>query len=292
MSSRTVEILSAKGSITLECDEGEPEKLGFRHAPVNTGNGVILKQLRYNLKRPLPQLRMSPPREEELLIIGGGPSINGLVDEIKERIADGAKTMVLNGAHDWAAENGITRHFAVTLDMQPTTTRFYQKPHKDVVYLISSACNPRVFDLLEGHKVYMFHCSGMASRATTLDRYYFGRVRPAMIEGSGTVGSRAPLLAWMIGFRKMHLYGFDSCILDTRHHAYPQDLNDDNSIELVRVGDREFLCQGWMVDQVWGFLQVLKYRGKLFQLQIHGDGLLAYVLEFFANQAENDRAAA
>lgn len=246
---------------------------------------TILKQLRHNIKRPLPQLRMSPPREEELLIIGGGPSIDDFVDEIKERVEGGAKVMVLNGAHDWAAENDITRHFAVTLDMQPTTTRFYQKPNKNVVYLLSSAIHPDVFDLLEGYKVYMFHCAGMISRETTLKRYYFNRCKPAIIEGSGTVGTRAPMVAWMLGFRKFHLYGFDSCIIDTKHHAYPQDLNDDNSLEEVTVGDRKFLCQGWMVDQVAGFLPVIKHRGHLFQLQVHGDGLLAYIMEFFANKA-------
>jgi hypothetical protein len=227
---------------------------------------------------------MSPPREEELLIIGGGPSINDYVDEIKERIAGGARCMVLNGVHGWAAENGITRHFFATLDMQPTTTRFIENPNKQVVYLISSACHPQVFDLLEGYKVYMFHCAGMTSRQSVLDRYYFGRVKPAIVEGAGTVGSRAPLLAWMLGFRDLHLYGYDSCIIDTKHHAYTQDLNDYNSIEMVNVGGREFFCQGWMVDQVWGFLNVIKHRGHLFRLQVHGDGLLAYLMKFIAEK--------
>ena len=47
-----------------------------------------------------------------------------------------------------------------------------------------------------------------------------------LIGGGTTVGLLAMSLAFLRGFRKIHLYGFDSCYRGDEHHAYAQNLND------------------------------------------------------------------
>ena len=290
MKSRTVEISLEKGCISLNLEEGERGPFKQSNGRVNVSNGVILKNLRHNMKRTLPQLRLTPEREEELVILAGGASMLDYVDEIKERIDGGAKCMVMNGTHDWAASQGILRHFYSMIEMRPSGAQFVANPHPGIVYCISSACSPLVFDALKDiPSVYMMHCAGMQSRTTTLNRYYYNRI-PAWVEGGSTIGLRAPMLAWWLGFRKFHFYGLDSCIIDTRHHAYPQALNDDSALEIIKVGDREFFCQGWMGDQAIGFLNFIRDRGDLFQLQVHGDGLIAYLMEYIP-QRGMDQAA-
>ncbi len=289
MSSRTVEISSVKGCISVDLEEGEPKPFKMSNAEVNTSHAVMMQQLRHNLRLQLPQLRVTEKRDEELCILCGGPSMLDFVDEIKERVTNGAKTLVLNGAHDWAASVGITRHFYAMIDQRESSTKFVENSHPGITYIISSSCHPRVFELLRERRVFIYHCAGSKARLRAVRRYYLGAFVP-FVEGGSTVGTRSFMIGRYLGFDRFHVYGYDACVLGTKHHAYPQALNDDNTLEVVRVGDREFLCQGWMVDQAREFFSFMDARGHLFKMQIHGDGLVAYLMEWIGDEGKK-RAA-
>jgi hypothetical protein len=101
------------------------------------------------------------------------------------------------------------------------------------------------------------------------------------------VGLRAITLARMMGFRFMHLFGFDSCYSpEGKLHAYEQDWNTEGSGRMywAMTGPngsegREFRCSTWQASQAQNFKDFLALNGKHFRLQIHGDGLLAYMLK-------------
>jgi hypothetical protein len=44
-------------------------------------------------------------------------------------------------------------------------------------------------------------------------------------------------LAFGLGYRKIHLYGFDSSYREDTHHAYMQNLNDGDLVVDVLAGD-------------------------------------------------------
>ena len=99
-----------------------------------------------------------------------------------------------------------------------------------------------------------------------------------LVSAGGT--STLTVLA-MLGFRRIHVYGFDSCIRGGTHHAYSQPENDGvDAIEVV-VGGRTFREHGWMLKQAEEFQVVM--RDLLVpagvELAIYGDGLIAAILE-------------
>jgi len=97
--------------------------------------------------------------------------------------------------------------------------------------------------------------------------------------GGSTVMLRAlPLLA-MLGIRKMHIYGFDSCVVDGRHHAYPQAENDGAPLMEIELEGRTFICQHWQAYQAQEFADEVKMLPEDVQLNVVGDGLIAHILK-------------
>jgi hypothetical protein len=46
---------------------------------------------------------------------------------------------------------------------------------------------------------------------------------------------------------------------------------------------RVFSCAPWMISQATEFIEIIRRMGDAFELQIHGDGLLAHILEVGAS---------
>ena len=82
----------------------------------------------------------------------------------------------------------------------------------------------------------------------------------------------------MLGFTKMDLYGFDSCYMDGEHHAYEQVENDECEVrELVCMGET-FQCAAWMASQFDDFQHFITNLGDKFELNVHGNGLIAHMM--------------
>jgi hypothetical protein len=97
-----------------------------------------------------------------------------------------------------------------------------------------------------------------------------------LIGGGTTVGLQALSIAYALGHRKIHLFGFDSSYSEAGEgHAYPQPLNADEERQEFRVGDRAFICAPWMARQAMEF-QIASRQlcdGDA-ELYVHGTGLL------------------
>jgi hypothetical protein len=103
------------------------------------------------------------------------------------------------------------------------------------------------------------------------------------IPGGCSVTLRAICALQMMGFRKIHVYGFDSCILED-HHAYEQEENDKAQLVDIRVGkgtkhEKTFKTQDWMAVQAKEFTKLSDHYLKEMDLIIYGDGLISYIVK-------------
>jgi hypothetical protein len=98
------------------------------------------------------------------------------------------------------------------------------------------------------------------------------------VPGGSTVFLRAIPLFRMLGFKKFHVFGCDSCIVQDKHHVYEQKENDNSIVVNVTVGNRVFRCNTWMVAQAQEFIETIKFLGDEIELEIYGDGLLKHIL--------------
>jgi SAM-dependent methyltransferase len=245
---------------------------------LNTSEEKILDNIRKNAEFGCKHVRPHMAQDDaEVMVLCGGPSLNDFEDEIIQNYRDGMKVVTVNGAYGWAQERGIHNVNQCMIDARPFNKRFVEPPRDDCFYFIASQCDPSVFEALPKDRTFYWHCTTSDEAIDILQECYPEYV---VCGGGSTVMLRAMVLLRILGFRKLLVYGFDSCVREDEHHAYEQKEND-TKIELapVSVGGKTFQCQRWMVYQAFEFLDMIKAFGDEVALDVKGDGLIAHILK-------------
>ena len=249
---------------------------------------TIRNNVRANMAAGWNQVSPHEANDFEIMILGGGPSLNEHLEEIRTlREEHGVKIVTLNGTYNWAREHGLQVGCQIMCDARPFNARFIAEvdPNPECKYLISSQCDPSVLAKLPRDRTFLWHTTAEDIR-DILDE--FGPDKWFGVPGGCTVLTRAIPLLRMLGYSQFHLFGCDSCLQEFEderepvHHAYSQPENDGQLVLEVIVGGRRFLCHPWMFAQAQEFISLVKVMGELFKIEVHGGGLLAYILEYGA----------
>ena len=250
---------------------------------VNTDVDQVVSNVQSSIRRQLPQVRPYQVQPTPIALVAGGPSLSSTLGELRDAIFRGCKVATVNGAYQWCIDRNIKPDMAIALDARPGNAEFFETSVPGCKYLLASQSSPEMFDVVDGRDVFIFHALSYESVETPiLDEFYMKAYTP--VTGGSTVTVRALSLLRMLGFLRMDVFGFDSCWMGRKHHAYRQELNDaDKRIRVVmRVGDaddRTFWCAPWHVKQLDDFKMWVKERGHLCDLHVHGDGLIAHTMK-------------
>ncbi len=258
----------------------------FVDGKVNVSDGVLLANVRHAIRLPYPQVRPQAPNYERVVLVGGGPSLKDTEPELVELIREGAQLVTMNGAYHWALEHNLRPQSQIVMDARPENARFLQPAVPRCNYLLASQCAPETWAAVQGRSnVWIFHAASGTDNELKrlLDAYYldqwFG------VGGGVTVASRAISLLRTLGYLRFDLFGVDSCWMDGQHHAFPQIENERDrrvgvTVELLDGSGQQktFTCSPWHVKQFEDFLQIIRINGHHFQLNVHGEGMLAYAL--------------
>lgn len=255
----------------------------------------ILENVKVNIRRPLPQMRYWPPNGKECVIAAGGPSLKSHFHELRDLHFKKVPIIALNGAANFLVDRNVRPSAFVCMDAMAENVAFVEQEIPDCKYFLASQCDPSVFDACEGRDVTIFHVNstgkGDDEKGTEegdekkaeegpekdlLDKHYRGRWETVV--GGRTVGLRGIWLCRMLGYELMHIFGLDSCYVDDAHHAYEQPWDDDKGSNKVWVAGREFRCAGSHIAQAEGFKLLAEKLGGYFHLQVHGDGLIAHMV--------------
>jgi hypothetical protein len=235
----------------------------------NTDDGDIRANVQAACARKLPWLDLAEPHDRAAIIVGGGPSMRALRPMIHALWHGGATVFATNGVVNLLHEAGITVDHHVLLDARPENVRFVEGA-KARHYFVASQCAPAMFDALARFPVTLWHPA-----YPEIDEW-IGHKEAVLIGGGTTVGLQAVSIAYALGYRKLHLFGFDSSFSAAGEgHAYPQELNDGDDRQEFRVGDQRFIAAPWMARQAMEF-QVASRQlcdGDA-ELYVHGTGLL------------------
>lgn len=247
---------------------------------MNVTHDFAYANVRANVLRDLPWFTGFGEQLKGCVIVGGGPSMKDSLRQIKDHRKRGLKIITVNNALRYLTERGVAPDAHVMLDAREENLHMIEDAPKDVRYFLASQVHPCVFDALSGHDVVLWH-NGMGSGEEIMEiiKPWFDEgpdQRPCvLVPGGGTVGLRAINLAWLSGYKKIHLYGFDSCYRDGAHHAYSQSLNDGEPTQEVVMGDKTYICARWMIRQAMEFQSQFAYlRDRGVKLIAHGAGLI------------------
>lgn len=257
---------------------------GFTSLPVmkgvNVSHDAIYDNIRANVERDLPWFTGFGPHKKIAVLVCGAPSMRDSLPEIRAQKRRGARIVSVNNAWRFLVENGITPDVHVMLDARPENAEFVKGAPASTRYVIASQCHPSVFDALEGREVIMWHSAfgdGEELRQILAPWWDEGPDQKpvVMVPGGGTVGLRALWLCALSGFKTVHVYGMDSSYAGDAHHAYPQPLNDGESLMNVTVRGKSYACAKWMVRQAeefgWHWTDLEREGVQLF---VHGQGLI------------------
>jgi hypothetical protein len=145
-----------------------------------------------------------------LAIVGSGPSMLNLLDEIRQFPGD---VFGINATADFLIRNGREDTIFFSMDPDPCIADMIGVAKRGVV---CSSCDPSVFDKLK--PVRMFHTEQSRQKK--------------FIGGSCTSVTRIPILSGKMGYRHVFFYGCEgSFAVDTTHVGRNEDREDQIIIQ-------------------------------------------------------------
>ena len=147
---------------------------------------------------------------DPIAVVNYGPSLNYTWEEIRRF----RYVMTCSGSHKFLIDRGIVPTWHVDVDPREHKCLLLGAPHKDVEYLISSACHPKLFEMLEGYNVKLWH-------VFTAEEDPFRVLPPGewALTGGCSAGLRTMTIARFLGFKNLHIFGMDGCEGASGKHA-------------------------------------------------------------------------
>lgn len=247
----------------------------------NTPDEILFENIAINSKRELKWLKQESAHDGHAVIVGGGPSAADWVEEIKMRQQHGQVIFALNGAAKWLQGNGINPDYCVVVDAREHNVSFMGHANH---YLLSSQCHPVLFE--HGDKITLWHQEYPDNMPEFESSLPDNQPEHTLIGGGTTVGLSAMVIAYALGYRTLHLYGYDSSYRDNYCHAYTQ--HDPQRVECVStVAGKSFKTTLAMAKQAELFPQLSDSLINLgCTITIRGDGLLPWTSKMSAVKPE------
>jgi hypothetical protein len=226
------------------------------------------KHLDSAVARGLPTCINRKERAGKVAIVASGPSATDYIDLLKDW--DG-EIWGINGAFAWLMHRGIKPSAFVGLDPEPILKDYLIDTPDNATYYLAGQVHPAVFDHLEGKNVRVWF------PADTEVKFPFGA---RLVYGGSTCLGRAPNLAYLLGWREVHIFGCDSSFTH-KSHVYGVQGEIPAGTFPVEMNGRAFITTRQMMQQACEFTEQMpewsrpgKNGEKPLSVSLYGDGLL------------------
>lgn len=314
--------------VAVSSDKFESVK-DLKGAPVS--NEEVLQNIQASVQFKVPALLKQPKKEGSLIFVAGGPTLAGFLDEIRVRKANGECIATSNNTHDYLIDNGIVPDICCVIDPKECVKDYIKKPVKGVRYIIGTVCNPSVAKgLIEAGMDVEMMCVGFGVEDGSdikLQKQLYPSVNVySYLVGGTMMGLRAMPFAYLLGYKKIEYFGFDSCfasdfkvvnegepeferirqecegrvyeepetgkryvISEEGGFFYAYKKKRAENVQVAKTADgRKFLTSPVFAHQAKQFIKwVDRYEGKL-DVVVHGDSLSSHLLSL--HRAELARA--
>lgn len=236
------------------------------HLICNTSDEDIFNNIRANSRRPGKWVEQQEAHDGVAVLCGSGPSLADSLGEIRERQAGGARVFAMNGAARFLSDHGITPDYQVMIDARPETAALVGPARE---HLFASQVHPDCFAKKPNARVWHLQIGDIEKHFPDYEDGY------CLIGGAASVGNTAACLAYAMGYRELHFYGYDSSHRGDKGHAFPQPMNDGDPCAWVDFNGKQYLASLTMKLQAERFLETSKALREMgAKLHVHGDGLL------------------
>lgn len=232
----------------------------------NTPDEKILENIRINSAGRQGWQKLEEPHDRIAVICGSGPSLTDTLEAVWKHDDAGHDIFALNGAAKYLQLQGVLPDYQVILDAQPKTAELIGPARN---HLFASQVDPECFNRAPNAKLWHATHGEIAPEFPEYEDDY------CFIGGSISVGNAAMVLAYVMGYRTMHLYGYDSSHRDNHGHAFRQAMNDGDPCTIVRFMGKEYTCSLTMRLQAEHFTgKAVELKRQGCQIEVHGSGLI------------------
>jgi hypothetical protein len=223
------------------------------------------------LARHLPELVPAlVSHDGRLVCVGSGPSMPNFVEEIRAERERGRPILAVKGAHDFLCRAGIEPDLWICIDPRDRA-HLLQEANQFTTYIVSSRCDPSMFDALKDRHVIVAHMYAEQEKFASFNGKF-------LLGGGSTSGMRGITLGYVMGFRNFVLYGYDSCLAsDQKTKRFTGEEVGEKGIIDVYIEGRQFWCNGAMAQQAKEFQDCYSVLER-FHVEVKGDGLIAAIV--------------
>ena len=242
----------------------------------------VLANLEINLARKLPTIQeLRGQYKGSVVVVGGGPSVDGQVDKIRELQASGASLMVIERMYPWCFTQSIRPDFVVALDASDDVEDGFTHLQPGVDHLIVATIKPSVLDVLKNQKVHIW--SGLAGSFVDAQEYWSknGYDHVMIVNSGSTVVLGSIMLALILGFRDVHLLGFD-CMVPNLETTYAKDIAGKGvdrtyfEVEIAEGGGTALTCPSYLAfaQQFFSMIETARKWGMIDSITVYGESLV------------------
>ena len=238
--------------------------------------GVFRRYILENHARGLAEIVPGEPKEGSLYIVASGPSLLETWPILRKRPGE---IWALNAAFDWLCRKGIRPDYGACVAPENAILRYFQEAGEGDKYLFASQTHPRLVDrvLERGGSVTLWH-------AAFPEEWDMPIPKTNLIYGAGTIGMRVFDLAWVLGWRDVHILGMDACNSADGRIAVDTPMYEDKRhfLRTYVVNGRAFVGLSSHIRQVEDFANVINPL-KGMNVTLYGDGALQWSQTIPAN---------
>jgi hypothetical protein len=231
------------------------------------------ENIAYSLSKGIPQLRdFGETKEDEVALVGFGPSLHNTWHKIK----DFRTIFTMSGSKQFLLQKGLKpsdfdNWYHIEIDLNLHKCQLLGQPQKGIKYLISSACHPKMHDMLEGYDETLWHLCETENVSNLPTLFPRGVV---VVTGGSNVGLRALVLIRVLGYRNYHIFGYDNSFAaptGLQHASFHPNRTPD--VCITELDGRTFYTTASMVHYAREFLMQMEQLPDV-TIYLYGDGLL------------------
>jgi len=229
----------------------------------------------YSLGLPNLEELIDADKGKKAVIIGGGPSIDGYWERIGDLHDDGYVVITIERMLNRCCAKVVIPEYALAVDASSDVADAFDLPPFTTRYLLSSQCQPSVFEALKYRSVYIFN----SHQPNIYDDYMaaIGDLQGVQVNTGGSVVLGAMAIAMTLGMADLHVFGFDCHVSEA---AYARGITgqggQDKHIK-VRVENRDFTTTTAYMAFAQQFFVLREFgrdNGMLESVKVYGDSLV------------------
>lgn len=240
----------------------------------NTPDHILIEHVKANSALQREWIKNVEPHDGVAVICGSGPSLGDNINAIRALERSGGTIFAMNGSALFLDSEGILPHYQVIADAQERTAKLVGPACN---HIFASQVHPSLFDRVPGAK--LFHVNfyeGKTGHEEFLKLIEgVGPSQFALIGSHGSVGNVSLALAYAMGFREIHVFGFDSSFRGDAGHAFSQPMNAEEPVVDAQYDGKDYKLTFTMKSQADVFPRIvyeLEEMGAKFF--VYGDGYL------------------